>query len=142
MKRASISACVVIGLSVAMLCLADDEAPTSQPAAATSQPSTVKVRKIRLPRPWSQMTDLTDEQKQEVYRIHRRTLDEIRKLRQQETQDIVATLTDPQKEQWREIVKQNAERKRQQAKRYYERARQRLEQAEQEAAETEAQIGD
>ncbi len=142
MKRASIGVCVVIGLGVAMLCLADDEAPTSQPTAATSHPAAAKVKRIRLPRPWSQIADLTDDQKQQIHRIHRRTLDQIRKLRQQETQTIVATLTDPQKEQWQQIVKQNAEQKRQRARRYVEQAKQRLKQAEKEAAETEAQIGD
>lgn len=60
-------------------------------------------RKIRLVLPWSQMTSLSDEQKQQISDIHKRTGEEVNRLKAKEREEIMALLSDEQKSEAEKI---------------------------------------
>ncbi len=51
----------------------------------------------RLVQPWSKMKTLSDDQREQIYYIHRKSLDRIREIKAQEQKDILALLSDDQK---------------------------------------------
>ena len=95
---ASVSAFVVGGV-----CLTSgaDETPTTRPAAgaATSKPARPKMsaKLIKLTKPWSEVADLTDDQKQQLYEIHEDYKAKLKALDVEEREQSEAVLTDAQK---------------------------------------------
>jgi Spy/CpxP family protein refolding chaperone len=89
---AVISASVL--LSGSILIAADDAGPGAAPA---TQPAMHHGGKNKLPKPWSEMTDLTDDQKEKIEKIHADELAQERDLKAKEQADIEALLTDDQK---------------------------------------------
>ncbi|WP_428936870.1 hypothetical protein [Fontivita pretiosa] len=54
---------------------------------------------IKLTKPWSELTSLTDEQRAQIHEIHQKALAEIKAIREKEEADILALLTPQQKEE-------------------------------------------
>jgi len=75
---------------------------------ATTRPS----HSYRLVQPWSKLTSLSDDQRGQIYQIHRRALAQKREIESQEKRDILALLSDQQKLELVELdEKQTVERK-------------------------------
>jgi Spy/CpxP family protein refolding chaperone len=72
-------------LSGSVLVLADD--PATPPAAPH----------LHLVKPWSELTDLTEEQKTKISDIHVKVTAEIKAIHEKEKSDVAALLTDDQK---------------------------------------------
>lgn len=84
-------------------------APAGDSASATPpqrRPS------VRLTRPWSQMTDLTDDEKKKILEIHGKAAEQIRQIQEQEHKDILALLTEDQKKEAAEIETRDREQRR------------------------------
>jgi hypothetical protein len=79
-------------LSASMLAVAEDA--TTQPAEAPHAAMHAKLTK-----PWSELTDLSDEQKAQIAAVHAKALEETKAIRDKETADIDAVLTDDQKKE-------------------------------------------
>jgi Spy/CpxP family protein refolding chaperone len=95
-------------LALGAVALAADSspAPQAQPAqqktdAAT--PAATPARRPRLTTPWSQLTDLTDDQKTKIVDIIAKTNDDIAAIRTKEHVDIMALLNDDQKKKADEV---------------------------------------
>lgn len=69
--------------------------------AAARKPAT---RSYRLVQPWSKLTSLTPDQQAQIYEIHKRTLEETRKLLSRERREILALLSDQQKIELAELT--------------------------------------
>ena len=69
-------------------------------AGATPHQST------RLTKPWSQLTGLSEEQRQRLVEIHRRARTEIQQILQKEYRDSLAVLTQEQLDQLRNLQDQ------------------------------------
>jgi Spy/CpxP family protein refolding chaperone len=89
--RRSIALLAVMALAVALL----PARAELQPADAQNQPA--KPRKLRLVKPWADITSLNDEQKQQISEIHAEYVDRINQLRAEEEAAIMALLTDENK---------------------------------------------
>ncbi len=70
-------------------------AAADEPKAPATKP--VKMRPIRLTKPWSLLEDLTQEQKEQINKIHMAALEEKKKIDDKEEADATAVLTDAQK---------------------------------------------
>lgn len=62
------------------------DAPTTKPASS-----------IKLVKPWSSVTSLTDDQRQKIHDIHEKANDDRKEIDSKEKADIMAVLTDEQK---------------------------------------------
>ena len=58
----------------------------------------------KLVKPWGELTTLSDEQKIKIHEIHRKALDQINEIEKQEKADIMAVLTDGQKNELKELA--------------------------------------
>ena len=80
---------------------AADAPPTTMPTTAPtiSRPMTKsgKPRAIRLVKPWSDVKDLSEDQKIQIFTIHDDTADKITALKEEEQAKCMALLTDAQK---------------------------------------------
>jgi Spy/CpxP family protein refolding chaperone len=85
---------VAVMLSGSVLVLADD--PTTQPAEHHA-------RAKKMVKPWSELSDLTDDQKSKILDLHAETNKEIKAIETKEKTDILALLTDDQKKEITEI---------------------------------------
>ena len=82
-------------------------ADQAKPAAAEKKPASG-----RMAQPWSKMSSLSEEQKDKIKAIHAKALEEIKAIRDKERADIVALLTDDQKNELKSVEeKAMAERK-------------------------------
>jgi Spy/CpxP family protein refolding chaperone len=63
----------------------------------------------RLTKPWNELKDLTDDEKTKILTIHQKALDEIKDIEAKENTDILATLTDAQKAEVKEIEAKDKE---------------------------------
>lgn len=70
------------------------EAPATQPTAKTARHV-----KGRLTKPWSEITGLTDAQKEEIEQIHANAMEQEKQIRAAEHTQAEAVLTDEQKAQ-------------------------------------------
>jgi len=66
-------------------------------SAAGRTPTTNPNRSYRLPQPWSKLQSLSQDQRRQIYEIHHRALDEIKKVEQRERAEILTLLSDQQK---------------------------------------------
>lgn len=84
-------------LSVSVLVVADDA--TTPPAA--TQPAAVTHAKLT--KPWSELSNLTDDQKAKIAAVHAKALEDEKAIRDKEKEDIDAVLTDDQKKELKEL---------------------------------------
>ncbi|HEV7298896.1 MAG TPA: hypothetical protein VGN72_05980 [Tepidisphaeraceae bacterium] len=86
---------VAVTLGSAVFVVAEE---TAQPTA--EKPAQVeKERKVRLPKPYSQLETLSDDQKQQIAEVRKNIAAEMKALREKEQTEIAAILTDDQKAQ-------------------------------------------
>ena len=85
-----LSASLTLVIVSGSLLFAADEPKT----AAT--PATQPTKKAKLTEPWNLLKDLTPEQTSQIEKIHADTLEQEKKVRQKETDDITALLTPDQ----------------------------------------------
>ena len=78
-------------LSGSILVFADD--------TTTTPPPTEHHKHTKLTKPWSELKDLTDDQKSKILEVHGKALEEIKAIHEKENEDIMALLTDDQKKQ-------------------------------------------
>ena len=82
-----LAAVMAVGLSASLLTAAEEAAaPTSQPAKA-----------VKLIKPYSELKDLTDDQKEKIAKAHADYLDKEKQIKAEEKAAIEAVLTDAQK---------------------------------------------
>lgn len=62
-----------------------------------AEPSTQPTRKMRLVQPWSKVTDLSDEQREQIVAIHAEITDKMNALREEERERCLAVLTEEQR---------------------------------------------
>jgi Spy/CpxP family protein refolding chaperone len=87
--------------------VAAEEKAKDAPAAKKEKPKTVKLVK-----PWSLLTSLSDEQKTKIDSIHDAAREEIKKIEAKEKDDIMAVLSDAQKKELEAALeKEKADRK-------------------------------
>ncbi len=90
-------------LSGSMLVLADDTTTTTPPAEHH--------HKTKLTKPWSELKDLTDDQKSKILDVHAKALDDIKAIHEKEKEDIMALLTDDQKKEVSDLEEKTPEKK-------------------------------
>jgi hypothetical protein len=78
----------------------------------SDKPKKDKATSAKLVKPWSDLKDLSDEQKTKIREIHAKALDEIKAIKEKENADITALLTDAQKDEIKSMTeKEKAEKK-------------------------------
>jgi len=88
----------------------EESKPVEKPAVIVKKEKPAKP--ARLTKPWSEMADLTDEQKASINDIHRKALDEKKAIDAKEKEDILALLTDAQKAEVEKLTeRKTAEKK-------------------------------
>ena len=85
-------------------------AEQQQQRAAATQPA--QTRRQRLTQPWSQVKDLTDDQKTRIVDILGKAAEQVRSINAKRDADIMALLTDDQKKQADELQAQRRGRAR------------------------------
>lgn len=68
--------------------------------------------RVRLTKPWSQLKDLTDDEKAKILEIHQKAVDEIKAIDAKEHTDILAVLSDNQKKEVATIEEKDKEAQR------------------------------
>ena len=71
-------------------------APDDKPKAAA--------KAVKLTKPWSELTSLSDDQRQKIHDIHAKALAQINEIEKQEKADIMAVLTDAQKAELKDVA--------------------------------------
>jgi hypothetical protein len=94
---------LVIGLAWARA----EDTPAAKPAAeADAKPAAEKRPNLRLVFPYSQISSLSQEQKDKIIAIRVKVAEQLKALHEQETTDIMAVLTDEQKSEAKTLVEQ------------------------------------
>jgi Spy/CpxP family protein refolding chaperone len=102
---ASFVAAVAFVSSSALVTLAADEkAPADKPAATEKAGKKAKAKTVRLVKPWSDMTSLSDDQKTKINDLHKKALAEIKEVKQREVDAILAVLNEEQKAEYSKLV--------------------------------------
>jgi len=111
MNRISKWVVALSSVAIGAVALAADPAPQSAPQK-TDTPATApaSTRRPRLTMPWSQLTDLSDDQKTKILDIIGKTNEEIAAVRSKERSDIMALLNVDQKKKAEEIDASRARR--------------------------------
>jgi hypothetical protein len=78
---------------------ADDATPPATPTTQPSPDTDAPRAKVRLFKPYSLLSDLTDDQKAQIAAIHKTYNEALAALKQKQTDDIAAILTDDQKKE-------------------------------------------
>lgn len=99
---------VAFGLVTGAALLAAPPTGDSGSAPATPQRQT----RVRLTRPWNQLTDLTDDEKKKILELRGKAEEEIRQIRDRERKDILALLTEDQKKEVAEIEAKDRQQRR------------------------------
>lgn len=103
----------MLGLGGSVLLFAEEpkpgsaDAPAGEAAAPAEQASgdaPTKGKKLRLTKPWKEMSSLTDEQKTQIAAIHRKAVEEIKEIQQRERDEIMALLKEEQKTELQAIT--------------------------------------
>ncbi|HXE51436.1 MAG TPA: hypothetical protein VN541_00385 [Tepidisphaeraceae bacterium] len=90
---------VAFGLVTGAALLAAPPSGDSGSSTATPQRQT----RVRLTRPWNQLTDLTDDEKKKILDVHGKAAEQIRQIREKEHADILALLSEDQKKEVAQI---------------------------------------
>ena len=72
----------------------------------TTTPAKPDTRTVRIIKPYSALKDLTTEQTERMKEIHKKYLDRIKKLEDEQREELTAVLTDAQKKELAEIQAQ------------------------------------
>lgn len=104
----------LFALLVAVAFIAVLPVRAEEPADGAKKESADKPKKLRLVKPWSDLSTLNDEQKAKISEIHAEYVEKINQLREDEEAAIMALLTEDNKA---ELAKQEAERKQAQKER-------------------------
>jgi Spy/CpxP family protein refolding chaperone len=113
MKRFKFAAALLLGSSMMLsgAAWAADAKPTekgAEPAAEAkpgeAKPGAAAASSAKLVKPWSDLTSLTEEQKQKIDAIHKKALAETSVITKKEREDITALLTDAQKAELKELA--------------------------------------
>ena len=99
-KPLSAAALVAAVIVSGRLAAADEAAttmPTSAPTITRPMTKSGKPRALRLVKPWSDVSDLSEDQKIQIFTIHEDTKDKISALMEEEQSKCMALLTDSQK---------------------------------------------
>src|SRR2546423_15433128 len=98
---------------VAFVLRADDRPPgdETKPTVTDVKPDTTTpakpdTRTVRIIKPYSALKDLTTEQTERMKEIHKKYLDRIKKLEDEQREELTAVLTDAQKKELAEIQAQ------------------------------------
>lgn len=76
------------------------------------KPKKEKAPSAKITKPWSDLKDLSDEQKTKIKEIHQKANEEVKAIRDKENADITALLTDAQKEELKSMQeKEKADKK-------------------------------
>jgi Spy/CpxP family protein refolding chaperone len=94
---ALLTAGLVGGAAVTRAHAADEKAAADAPKAASSDKPAKKAKAVRLVKPWSGMTSLTDDQKTKIADLHKKSLAEKKEVEQREHDAIMALLDEKQK---------------------------------------------
>jgi len=98
---------VVVTSGVAMLVgaalLAAAPSGSSSAGGAAAGAAAARQGRVRLTKPWSEMTSLSDKEKSEILDIHRKAVEQIHEIEAKEKQDILAMLTPQQKKEVEDI---------------------------------------
>jgi Spy/CpxP family protein refolding chaperone len=122
------AAAILIGAGVSAI--ADDA--TTQPSSETHTST-----RSRIIEPFNRLPDLTDDQKDKIKSIHAQAMEQEREIRQKETDDIMALLTDDQKKELTDMeAKQAAAKKADAAERRAKTEEEKAEQLQQQAGST------
>jgi Spy/CpxP family protein refolding chaperone len=113
MKRFKFAAALLLGSSMmlSVAAWAADAKPAekgAKPAAEAkpgeAKPGAAASSAVKLVKPWSDLTSLTEEQKQKIDAIHKKALAETSVITKKEREDITALLTDAQKAELKELA--------------------------------------
>ena len=85
--------------------VAAQDVPTTQP----DSDATIHHTRTRIPKPYSELSDLTDDQKSKILDIHAAMLEAYHKLEDDEKAQIAAVLTDDQKKELDTVAAQSKE---------------------------------
>lgn len=106
------SLALTLALVVTSVVVAQDGGAKDGDKAAAGAPERPRSRAARLVKPWSDLTTLTAEQKDQIMRIHADAVDRINEIRDKEEADILALLTPEQHKELDELKeRQKAEQK-------------------------------
>jgi len=81
------------------LVYAEDAPAPDKKEPATKPEKKEKLKPVRLTKPWSLLEDLTQDQKEQINKIHVAALEEKKKIDEKEDADCTAVLTDAQKDE-------------------------------------------
>jgi Spy/CpxP family protein refolding chaperone len=99
MKRFSWSIALIVSaaflIGSARFSTAADDKPASGGAAKSEK--SAKPKSMRLPKPWKDISSLTEEQKTQLAEIRRKTAEEVKEVRKREHDSCLAVLNDAQK---------------------------------------------
>jgi Spy/CpxP family protein refolding chaperone len=103
----------VLVLGAALVAAQQQSSSSGQSSSGSSQQQTTTPRRgsNRLTRPWSQLTDLSNDVKAKIIAIHRKSVDEMNAIRAKEREDVLALLTETQKKEVADIEAQNRTRR-------------------------------
>lgn len=89
------------------LAMEEGAEPVAQQQKDKKPREQAKPKQIRIIQPYSKLTTLTDEQRQQIADIHAKTLEQIKKLQEQEREQILQVLTEDQKAELQRIVEES-----------------------------------
>jgi Spy/CpxP family protein refolding chaperone len=89
----------LVGAASLRVSAADEKATGDKPAATSTEKPAKKggAKSMRIVKPWSEMTSLSDDQKSKIADIHKKSLEEKKAIDQKEHESIMALLNDDQK---------------------------------------------
>ena len=87
----------LIGAASLTVNAADEKAASDKAAASSTEKPAKKAKAVRLVKPWSDMSSLSDDQKTKIADIHKKSLEEKKAIEQKEHDAIMALLNDDQK---------------------------------------------
>lgn len=84
----------------------------ANPAGTDSTAAPKRQTRTRLTRPWSELKDLTSDEKSKILEIHQKAVDQVHEIEAQEHKDILALLTDQQRKEVADLETKQKEQQR------------------------------
>lgn len=97
MKRLATFAVVLLAGVLAVALVQAQDAPADQPTKTEKTEKRAVKKAVRLTKPWSGLSSLSDDQKTQIAAIHAKTLEQIKAIQAEEKEQILALLTPEQK---------------------------------------------
>jgi Spy/CpxP family protein refolding chaperone len=98
----ALASTVFSGIMAGSLIVRADDTPTTEPAKHVG---------IKLEKPYSEMTDLTDDEKSKILEIHHKALADMKAIKDKEDVDVRAVLTDDQKAELDKVVAETRQKR-------------------------------